>query len=191
MRARTRDRWQDPGQRGAAAVEFALVSIAFFLLLLGILEFGRFMYVRNTVQEVTRIAAREAVVSDFTDAKQTATIQQDAVMNGSAGGDSALPAVPEITASDVRIHYLSALPDVEIPSGSMPASPEDNISACLDPDRSNSCIRFIQVEVCAGQDMHCSDPVLYQPMIAPFAFLNLAIPPSSVTMPAESLGYTQ
>ncbi len=189
MQATTRYRWQDPGQCGAAAVEFALIAVAFFLLLLGILEFGRFMYVRNTVQEVTRIAAREAVVSDFT-AGQIATIQQDAVMNDSAGGDSVLPAVPEITAADVRIHYLSA-PGVEIPSGSMPASPEDNISACLDPDRSNSCIRFVMAEVCAGQGTPCSDPVIYQPMIAPFAFLQIAIPPSSVMMPAESLGYTQ
>ena len=189
MHAMNRIRKQNSRQNGAAAVEFALVSIAFFMLLLGILEFGRFMYVRNTVQEVTRRAAREAVVSDFTSGS-IAAIQLDAVMAGGLGGNPALPAAPEITAADVRIHYLSA-PGVEIPDGSMPSSPEDNIAACLDPDRSSSCIRFVEAEVCAGQETPCSDPVIYQPMIAPFAFLHLAIPPSTVTMPAESLGYTQ
>ncbi len=176
-------------QHGAAAVEFALVAIVFFTLFLGILEFGRFMYVRNTVQEVTRRAAREAVVSDFSPGS-IAAIQLDAVMSAGQAGNPAVPAAPEITSKDVQIHYFSA-PGVEIPQGSMPVSPDDNIAACLDPDRSDSCIRFVEAEVCAGHATPCTDPLMYQPMIAPFAFLHLAIPSSTVTMPAESLGYRQ
>ena len=45
-------------QQGAAAVEFALVALLFFTLLFGILEFGRMLYLYNTVQEVSRRAAR-------------------------------------------------------------------------------------------------------------------------------------
>ena len=49
-------------QRGAAAVEFAIIAMLLFTVLFGIIEFGRLFYVINTVQEVTRRAAREAVV---------------------------------------------------------------------------------------------------------------------------------
>jgi hypothetical protein len=50
------------GQRGIAAVEFALVAILFFTLLLGIMEFGRWLFVLNSANEATRLGARLAVV---------------------------------------------------------------------------------------------------------------------------------
>lgn len=46
-------------ERGAALVEFALVSIAFYLLLAGTIEFGRLMFDANALQDVARVAARE------------------------------------------------------------------------------------------------------------------------------------
>lgn len=55
-------------QRGAAAVEFALVAGLFFTLLLGIMEMGRLLFYWNTVTEVTRLGARLAVVCDINDA---------------------------------------------------------------------------------------------------------------------------
>ena len=48
-------------QAGTTAVEFAITSIFFFLLVFGILELARIMYVFNTLQEVTRRAAAAAV----------------------------------------------------------------------------------------------------------------------------------
>ncbi|MDR3390408.1 MAG: TadE/TadG family type IV pilus assembly protein [Sulfuriferula sp.] len=176
-------------QSGVAAVEFALVAIVFFTLLLGIIEFGRFLYVRNTVQEVTRAAAREAVVSRFT-ASQIVNIRKDAVFHSGASGNPALPGSNEITSSEINIHYMSS-PTTEIPSGAMPSSPEDNIAACLDATRTDSCIRFVQAEVCAENELPCTHPVLYQPMVGLFSFLHIAIPASSVIMPAESMGYSQ
>ena len=50
--------------RGAAAVEFALVSLVFFTILFGAMEMGRLMYYWNTAAEVTRLGARMAVVCD-------------------------------------------------------------------------------------------------------------------------------
>jgi hypothetical protein len=49
-------------QRGVAAVEFALVALLFFTLLLGIMEFGRWMFTLNAASEATRLGARLAVV---------------------------------------------------------------------------------------------------------------------------------
>ncbi|WP_019448704.1 TadE family protein [Cupriavidus sp. BIS7] len=51
-------------QRGVAAVEFALIAGVFFTLLIGIVEFSRVLFYWNTAAEVTRLAARTAVVCD-------------------------------------------------------------------------------------------------------------------------------
>lgn len=54
-------------QRGATAVEFALVAIVFLTLILGIMEFGRWVYKLNAASEATRYGARIAVVCDLGD----------------------------------------------------------------------------------------------------------------------------
>lgn len=178
------------GQRGAAAVEFALVAIPFFLLLLGAVEFGRLMYLWNTVQEVTRNAARQAVVTDF---RNNTAIQQSAVF-GAMPGPSLLPGAPEITSASVRIRYLNAtFGEVVISSGAPnnPTDPGDNITACLDTNRAAVCIRY--VEVCMSTDTTCSPTgsIPFAPMISLFSgFGSIKIPLSTVRMPAESLGFT-
>ena len=55
-------------QRGAAAVEFALVATAFFTLLFGCIEVGRVLWLWNAASEATRLGARLAVVCDIGDA---------------------------------------------------------------------------------------------------------------------------
>lgn len=54
-------------QRGAAAVEFALIAMLLFTLLIGIMEFGRISYYWNAATEATRLGARLAVVCDMGD----------------------------------------------------------------------------------------------------------------------------
>src|SRR3989454_12596670 len=93
-------------QRGAATVEFALIAIVFFMILLGIMEFGRIMYVWNTAQEVTRRAAREAVVRDFS-AAEIAAIQRDSIFKSGTSGTVNLPAGVEIANTTVKIAYLT------------------------------------------------------------------------------------
>ena len=51
------------GERGAALVEFALVSFALYLLLAGAVEFGRLTFGAGAVQEAARVAARELAVA--------------------------------------------------------------------------------------------------------------------------------
>ena len=48
--------------KGVALVEFALVAIIFFTLLIGIMEFGRWLFTLNAANEATRLGARLAVV---------------------------------------------------------------------------------------------------------------------------------
>ena len=50
-------------QRGAALIEFALVSFVLYLLLAGAIDFGRLMFTANAIQDVARVAARELAVA--------------------------------------------------------------------------------------------------------------------------------
>jgi len=157
-------------QQGAAAVEFAIIALLLFTLLFGILEFGRLFYVYNTVQEVTRHAAREAVVR-WVDNSNTSPAKILALFGGAS-----IPAGAEITAANIDIQYLTASGAVPSP---FPLSASDNIAACLTGPA--GCIALVQVSIIGAN---------YAPMIGLFPFLNLPIPASTVTMPAESLGYT-
>jgi hypothetical protein len=170
-------------QRGATAVEFAIVAMLFFTVILGIMEFGRILYLWNTVQEVTRRAAREAVVRSFADADK---IQRAAVFNPEGGtGTAYLPAGLEITSANVKINYLNRNLAVASP---MPADPSENMSFCNDATQVARCIRF--VEACVALNGDCTGSVQYAPMAGIFPFLAINIPVSSVIMPAESLGFS-
>lgn len=54
-------------QRGVATVEFAFVAVIFFALLIGAMEFGRWLFTLNSLAEATRWGARTAVVCDMND----------------------------------------------------------------------------------------------------------------------------
>jgi len=53
-------------QRGATAVEFALVFLIFMTFLLAVTDFGRMLFMWNAATEATRAGARYAVVCDDT-----------------------------------------------------------------------------------------------------------------------------
>ncbi len=172
-------------QRGVAAVEFAIIAMLLFTLLFGIIELGRLFYVINTVQEVTRRAAREAVVR-WTD-------DQDEAISLALFGGASLPAGAEIAAGNIDIEYLTAAGAVPSP---FPTNPGNNIAACISlPD---GCIAYVRVSISGAT---------YAPMVSffkgievtafpfseadPFRLdFRIPIPASTVTMPAESMGYT-
>jgi Flp pilus assembly protein TadG len=54
------------GRRGAATVEFALVSPLFIILLFGMIEFGRMAMVKQVIINASREGARQAVVEGAT-----------------------------------------------------------------------------------------------------------------------------
>lgn len=67
-------------QGGAAIIEFALVAMIFLTLLIGIMEFGRWLFALNGASEATRWGARLAVVCDKTDAQKTKIKQRMQIM---------------------------------------------------------------------------------------------------------------
>ena len=67
MNTRSQRRKRPAGQTGAETVEFAVVSVVFLTLLIGIMEFGRMLYYWNSAEEATRLGARIAAVCDQND----------------------------------------------------------------------------------------------------------------------------
>ena len=154
-------------QQGAAAVEFAIVAMLFFTLLFAILELGRLFYLQNAVQEVTRRAAREATVRWVTEEYQAREL--------ALFGASNLPGGAEVTIDNISIEYLDVNRSL---ISNPPATPLDNITACLSEEP--NCIAFVRAFITNAS---------YIPMVALFSFFSVPLPASTVTMPAESLGY--
>jgi hypothetical protein len=173
-------------QAGTAAVEFAITALFFFLLVFGILEIARLMYVFNTLQEVTRRAAAAAVNVYPTDTAAITSLKQDAVFRSSSGG---LLLGPPITDSHVRIEYLAYDLSV-IPTSSLPSCAANNQRTCMANPRSGSCIHFVQVQVCDPDNANTCVAAQSQ---AVFPLVNLPVPlPKAPTItPVETLGYKQ
>lgn len=60
-------------QRGVAALEFALVGLPFVLLLLGLMEFGRGLYIRNALDSAADRAQRVIMIDP---SANTSTLEQ-------------------------------------------------------------------------------------------------------------------
>ncbi|GGD57357.1 TadE/TadG family type IV pilus assembly protein [Croceicoccus mobilis] len=60
-------------QRGASAVEFALIVPVMILFLLGIIDVGRFIWNTNELEKAVQIGARWAVATDIIPGDDTAT----------------------------------------------------------------------------------------------------------------------
>ena len=82
-------------QSGAATVEFAIVAVVFFSLLLGIMDFGRMLFTWNAAAEATRWGARIAVVCD--------KLTPDQVRG------SMKKILPELTDANIVINYYNPL----------------------------------------------------------------------------------
>jgi Flp pilus assembly protein TadG len=88
-------------RRGQATVEFAMVAPLYFLLVFGIIEFGRIFYVELTLQNAVRQAGRFAVTGDKTVSGVTTdrvdaiimVAQQAAVGLANAPGDVQVSAI--------------------------------------------------------------------------------------------------
>lgn len=74
-------------QVGAAIVEFALVAMIFLTLLIGIMEFGRWLFTLNAASEATRLGARLAVVCSKSDADKDKIRQRMRTILGSVSND--------------------------------------------------------------------------------------------------------
>lgn len=102
-------------QRGLAAVEFSIVAAVLFIVLFGVLEFGRAMFVANALAEGTRRGARVATICPVGDARPA----QVAIF-ADANGVSQI--APTLRTTNVVVSYLDQ-------SGATIADPITNYAA--------------------------------------------------------------
>ncbi|MBN1396196.1 MAG: pilus assembly protein [Pirellulales bacterium] len=77
-------------RQGAAAVEFALVAPVFFLLVFGMIEFGRMIMVQQVITNASREGARIAVLDSQTPTASVVEQQvRDYLDNAAIPGDNA------------------------------------------------------------------------------------------------------
>lgn len=72
-------------RRGTAAVEFALVAPVFFLLVLGMIEYGRMVMVQQVITNASREGARAAVLDGAT-WNEVQTVVTGYLQSGSISG---------------------------------------------------------------------------------------------------------
>jgi Flp pilus assembly protein TadG len=110
-------------QSGLAAVEFAIVAALLLTLLLGVIEFGRALFIANALTESTRRGARMAAVCPVGDTRPA----QVAIF-ANAGGASRI--APDLTTANVTVSYLSS-------SGTVIGNPAANFVS----------IRYVRVQI--------------------------------------------
>lgn len=102
-------------QRGAAAVEFALVLIPLLVLGFGVVEYGRAIYYYDTVVKSARAAARYIAPYDPSNATTFAAAASSARCLAVAGkttcGASDVPLAPGLTTANVRICSRASVAD--------------------------------------------------------------------------------
>ena len=172
-------------QRGVATVEFAMTVIILLVVMFGVMEIARVMYVWSTLTEVTRRYARELALTDFTDAAALAKARRRATFGSSDGG---FPLSGPIKGDHFQVRYLQA----DQSPATMPLCPVQNIINCAaDPNGAN-CIRFVEVRVCKpdgaeGACEHVTHTALvgmHGPTWAAFKY-----PTFATAAPVETLGY--
>jgi Flp pilus assembly protein TadG len=95
----------EKSEKGQTLVEFALVTLVFFILVFGITEFGRALWTWNTIVQATRAGARYAVVE--TPTSDDMQIKKVVAYNDPNASSSSTPVVPGLTETNVTIQYLN------------------------------------------------------------------------------------
>lgn len=170
-------------QLGVSAIEFALVAVILFTLLFGIIEFGRLLFTINSVQEITRRAAREQVVRWVT-AKDT--VQRMAVLRPGSSGTVNFPGSPDITNAYVQLRFYNTYPDAVAGGTGITtlSNPEENFANCV--SGVGDCIRFVRATL--SQDPNGQVPLDFKVLAAYMPAGLFPLPVSTVIMPAEALG---
>ena len=183
-----------PRQTGAYLVELSFCLIVMLLLICGIVELARVMYVFNTLQEVTRRAAHEAAVTNFRDSAAMDHVRFHAVFRTSAGG---LVVGAPVTDRYVQIDYLAlvknatgALILTDVPPALQASCPAHNRQICMADPNDVRCIRLVRARICDPSDTSLCKSVAYSPLM-PLVPLSLRLPTSTSIVTAESLGFVQ
>jgi len=150
-------------QRGAAMVEFALIALMFFIILFGIIEFGRAFFIYNSLVEATRRGARVAAVCPVSSDGIT-QVKQVTMFDTPGGTSTPLLGLSE---SDIAVsYYKNDMTSVTAPIPTVTSTDYDNTA-------------FVRVEIL---------PSFTHTLFIPLLQNTFSVPSIQTTLPSESLG---
>jgi Flp pilus assembly protein TadG len=93
--------------------EFAIVSGVFFMIVIGIIEFGRLLYTHNALTDAARRGARYAVLHKETDAAcvRNVTIYGETHVNPTTCAPTGPPLINGLTTTNVVVEYAGSAPN--------------------------------------------------------------------------------
>ncbi|HEU4768167.1 MAG TPA: TadE/TadG family type IV pilus assembly protein [Pyrinomonadaceae bacterium] len=108
-------------ERGTTVAEFAMVAMTFFVLIFGIIEFGRMLYTHNALADATRRGARYAVLHPADElAVQNLVVYGANATFDDEGNPTSAPVISGLTTEMVKVTFegedLDGDPDTE-PTG--------------------------------------------------------------------------
>jgi Flp pilus assembly protein TadG len=128
-----------PGQRGAAAVEFALISITFFAFVIGLLEYGWYFYVAQNTSGAVGTVTRKLQVGDCwtgTDAYTFAHGQSGQITALTKSPNQATAPAPGTTISITVTANASLVNFIPVPNGGVVTR---TVTAQMEDDVATSC----------------------------------------------------
>jgi Flp pilus assembly protein TadG len=100
-------------RRGAAAVEFAVVASVFFMLVLGVVEFGRAFMVVELLNEAARRGCRQAIIEGTTSA-QIKAAATDFLSTVGINGETAGVIINDAPADTVEAQNMPAYTEMTV-----------------------------------------------------------------------------
>lgn len=142
-------------QRGATMVEFAIIGLLFFMLLFGIIEFGRAFFTYNTLLEATRRGARVAAVCPVS-SDGVSYVKQVTMFNTPTASPPST-GVLGLTANNIRVKYYNSDMSSVLSSDSGPFP-----SSTWDTMYGN--IAFVEVSLTPQDNINAFKHALYIPL---------------------------
>jgi Flp pilus assembly protein TadG len=96
-------------ERGATMAEFAIIAVVFFMIIFGIIEFGRLFYTHNALTDAARRGARYAVLHrriDIDCVKKVAVFGETHV-DPATCIENGPPLINGLTTDNVRVTYAT------------------------------------------------------------------------------------
>lgn len=97
------------GDRGSAAVEFAIVIPVLLLLVLGTVEFGRVLFLQNSITNAARVGARTMAI-------EASAANPNAVSDAKTQTVSAAAVAPALTTGQVAVSTSNGTSNCVVPA---------------------------------------------------------------------------
>ena len=156
-------------ERGTTVAEFAIVALIFFIMIFGIIEFGRLLYTHNALADATRRGARYAAMHPGTTAEDITKVQNEVVYGANGtfdddGNPTSAPLVSGLTRDMVEVTFEGE---------DMDGDPETPEKTAFGSNLGTASVKIV------GYTFNLSIPIVGRP---------IAMPDYATTLSAESAG---